>query len=56
MSTTGKRYLQRTQDRKAARVLDASTKAVLNAVLREERGDALRAYLLAKGSVVRKGR
>ena len=52
MSTTGKRWIQRTHDRQATRVLDASTKAVLNAVLREPRGEALRAYLLAKGSHV----
>lgn len=53
MSTTGKRYIQRTHDRKAARVLDATTKTVLNTVLRERRGHALAAYLLAKGVDVR---
>lgn len=50
MSTTGKRYLERTQDRRASRVMDARTKAVLNAVMNEPRGTALAAYLLARGA------
>ena len=49
MSTTGKRYIERTKDRSAERVLDARTKAVLESVLNEPRGGAVRAYLLAKG-------
>lgn len=53
MSTTGKRYIQRTHDKRASRVLDSNTKAVLNTVLKEERGDGLRAYLFAKGLVLR---
>jgi outer membrane protein OmpA-like peptidoglycan-associated protein len=53
MSTTGKRYIQRTRDKQATRVLDSSTKAVLNAVLSERRGESLRAYLLARGVVIR---
>ena len=53
MSTTGKRYIQRTHDKRASRVLDSTTKAVLNAVLTEERGDGLRAYLFAKGVLLK---
>ena len=49
MATTGKRYIDRTHDTRASRVLDARTKAVLNAVLSEPRGASLRAYLFAKG-------
>ena len=56
MSTTGKRYIDRTRDRHASRMVDATTKAVLNAVLSENRGEALRAYLLARGMAPLKGR
>jgi hypothetical protein len=49
MSTIGKRYLERTHDKKAERVLDARTKAVLSTVLSEPRGHALNAYLFATG-------
>ena len=55
MSTTGKRYIDRTRDRRASRVVDATTRAVLNAVLSEGRGDAVRAYLLARGLYPRRG-
>ncbi|MEZ4755269.1 MAG: hypothetical protein R2817_00410 [Flavobacteriales bacterium] len=47
MSTTGKRYLERTQDRSTGRILDARTKAILNTVLKEDRGRALNGYLRA---------
>lgn len=49
MSTTGKRFAKRTSDRIIHRVLDARTKAVLNAVLAERSGTALDAYLRALG-------
>lgn len=49
MSTTGKRYIDRTRDKRASRVLDAKTKTVLSTVLSEPRGESLRAYLFAKG-------
>ena len=49
MSTTGKRFAKRTSDKSIHRVLDARTKAVLNAVLEEQRGAALDAYLRAIG-------
>jgi hypothetical protein len=49
MSTTGKRYIDRTHDKRASRVLDAKTKTVLSAVLSEPPGECLRAYLFAKG-------
>ncbi|MBK8613722.1 MAG: hypothetical protein IPN85_09545 [Flavobacteriales bacterium] len=48
MSTTGKRYMDRTHDRSARKVLDARTKAVLNEVLTEPRGRALEAYLRSR--------
>ena len=48
MSTTGKRYMDRTHDRSARKVLDARTKAVLNEVLMEPRGRALEAYLRSR--------
>ena len=50
MSTTGKRFAQRTSDKTIHRVLDARTKAVLNALLAEQRGAALDAWLRAFGS------
>ena len=49
MSTTGKRFAKRTSDKFIHRVLDARTKAVLNAVLDEQRGTALDAWLRAMG-------
>jgi len=48
MSTIGKRFAQRTGDASIAKVLDHHTKSVLNAVLREQRGKALDAYLFAR--------
>lgn len=45
--TTGKRFLDRTKDKDEARVLDARTRGILNAVLSERRGKALDAYLRA---------
>lgn len=47
MSTTGRRSAKRTSDKGIQRVLDARTKAVLNAVLDERRGHSLDAYLRA---------
>ncbi|MBP7512923.1 MAG: hypothetical protein KA791_00145 [Flavobacteriales bacterium] len=47
MSTTGKRFAKRTSDKGIHRVLDARTKAVLNAVLDERRGHSLAAWLRA---------
>jgi hypothetical protein len=47
MSTTGKRYIERTGDRTGCRMLDARTKAILNSVMKEGRGRALDAYLRA---------
>jgi hypothetical protein len=49
MSTTGKRFAKRTSDKFIHRVLDARAKAVLNAVLTEQRGGALDAWLRATG-------
>ena len=48
MSTIGKRYAQRTGDLSIAKVLDHRTRTILNAVLREQRGKALDAYLMAR--------
>jgi len=50
MATTGKRFLDRTQDRSGHKMLDARTKAVLNTVLSEPRGKALEAYLRARST------
>ncbi|QQR86293.1 MAG: hypothetical protein IPJ76_17150 [Flavobacteriales bacterium] len=47
MATIGKKFAERTHDKQMNKVLDASTKAVLNAVLNEPRGTALDAYLRA---------
>jgi hypothetical protein len=49
MATSGKRYTQRTSDDVIHRILDARTKALLNAVMREPQGAAVKAYLLAFG-------
>ena len=43
--TTGRRYATRTRDNRAEQVLDARTKAILQAVSREPRGRALTSYL-----------
>lgn len=51
MATTGKKFAKRTKDPVIARVLDARTKAVLNAVSGERRGKALQAYLRATAGV-----
>lgn len=48
MATIGKKFAERTHDKQMNKVLDASTKAVLNAVLSEPRGAALDAYLRAR--------
>ncbi|MBK6752450.1 MAG: hypothetical protein IPG69_02420 [Flavobacteriales bacterium] len=48
MSTIGKRYAQRTGDQSITKVLDHRTRSLLNAVLREQRGKALDAYLMAR--------
>lgn len=48
MATIGRRFAERTHDKQLNKVLDASTKAVLNAVLSEPRGAALDAYLRAR--------
>jgi hypothetical protein len=48
MSTTGKRYCERTHDRSLDKVLDARTKTVLRTVLTEPRGRALDAWLRAR--------
>ena len=48
MATTGKRFQDRTHDRTLDKVLDARTKAVLSTVQREPRGQAVKAYLLAR--------
>jgi len=50
MSTTGKRYCQRTHDRSIDKVLDTRTKTVLRTVLTEPRGRALDAWLLARAT------
>ena len=47
--TTGKRFAQRTKDHSDQRVLDARTKAVLNTLAMERRGEALDAYLRVFG-------
>ncbi len=48
MSTTGKRYHERTHDRSSRKVLDARTRTVLRTVLQEPRGRSLDAWLLAR--------
>ncbi|MBK8338860.1 MAG: hypothetical protein IPK99_02070 [Flavobacteriales bacterium] len=48
MSTIGKRFAKRTGDASIAKVLDHHTISVLNTVLREQRGKALDAYLMAR--------
>ena len=50
MSTTGKSFARRTRDKLIHRVLDAHTKAVLNAVMEEPKGSALSGYLRALGA------
>ncbi|MCC7502663.1 MAG: hypothetical protein IT229_09050 [Flavobacteriales bacterium] len=50
MSTTGKRYMDRTHDRSTRKVLDARTKAVLTEVLTEPRGRTLEAYLRSRAA------
>lgn len=48
--TTGKRFTQRTKERAPEqRVLDARTRAMLNAVLSAPKGKALDVYLRTKG-------
>lgn len=47
MATIGRRFAERTHDKQMNKVLDASTKAVLNAIMSEPRGAALDAYLRA---------
>lgn len=49
MSTTGKRYTDRTGDRSVRRILDHRTRSVLDRVLSEQRGQRLEAYLMALG-------
>ena len=49
MATIGKKFAERTQDKQMNKMLDASTKAVLSAVLSEPRGAGLSAYLRAMG-------
>ncbi|MFZ1686098.1 MAG: hypothetical protein WAU70_01675 [Flavobacteriales bacterium] len=49
MATTGKKFADRTHDKQMNKMLDASTKAVLSAVLSEPRGTGLNAYLRALG-------
>jgi hypothetical protein len=47
MSTTGKRYVARTGDHRAERVLDARTRMVIKAVMHAPPGGSLKAYLQA---------
>lgn len=49
MSTTGKRYFDRTGDPSVRRILDQRTRTVLDRVLHEQRGQRLEAYLMALG-------
>ncbi|HMQ74999.1 MAG: hypothetical protein IPM49_01325 [Flavobacteriales bacterium] len=49
MSTTGKRFTDRTGDRSVRRILDHRTRTVLDRVLSEQRGQRLEAYLMALG-------
>ncbi len=49
MPTTGKRYTDRTGDRTVRRILDQRTRAVLDRVRNEQRGQRLEAYLMALG-------
>lgn len=49
MATTGRKFAERTHDKQMNKMLDASTKAVLSAVLNERRGAALDGYLRALG-------
>jgi len=53
MATTGKRYIDRTKEKDSQRILDARTRGVLDAVLRETRGKALGAYLRAMGRTLK---
>lgn len=47
MTTTGKRYIQRTRSKDPDRIIDARTRSLLNSVLQVERGRTLEAYLMA---------
>lgn len=51
--TTGKRFSDRTKDHSEQRVIDARTRAVLNAVASLPKGKALDGYLRATRSVPR---
>lgn len=48
--TTGKKYLKRTKEVAAQRVIDSRTRTILNAVLSEPRGSVLDAYLKARSA------
>ena len=47
MTTTGKRFIQRTKDKGTSRIVDYRTRSVLDAVCSEKRGKAQDAYLKA---------
>lgn len=47
--TTGRRFAQRTKDQRSLHLIDARTKAVLQALATEPRGKAVQAYLRASG-------
>lgn len=47
MSTIGKRFVDRTHDRSAQRIVDTRMKVVLSAVLAEPSGSAMNTYLKA---------
>jgi hypothetical protein len=47
--TTGKKFVSRTHDKVALRMLDAKTKAILNRILQEPSGVCSASYLRAFG-------
>lgn len=48
--TTGKKYIKRTKESGTARVIDARTRTILNAILAEPKGAALSAYLRSRSN------
>ncbi|MBX2983268.1 MAG: hypothetical protein WBB32_09430 [Flavobacteriales bacterium] len=54
MVTTSKKFTKRTQEPTAERVLDARSRAVLNAILKEPPGHALEAFLRSQGKRTKK--
>lgn len=55
MTTIGKRFLDRSKKKDAARVIDHRVRSVLDEVLREQHRKAFEGYLLAMGRTVKRG-